>query len=112
MLGVSRTPVREAIVALQQQRLVEVVPKRGTFVFKPSAQDIAALVEYRRYLELAALQVAFQRAPKNLMRDLGKAAADMERRLRTGDQPGAARADAAFHGALVLHAGNTYLQEG
>lgn len=40
-LGVSRTPVREALARLQLQGLVTIVPKKGTFVFAPTEEDVA-----------------------------------------------------------------------
>ena len=50
-LGVSRTPVREALTLLQQQGLVNIIPQRGTYVFFPTEQDIIDLCEYRIVLE-------------------------------------------------------------
>src|SRR6185503_16160600 len=45
MLGVSRTPVREALTALQLQGLVVIQPQRGSFVFEPTERDLAEICE-------------------------------------------------------------------
>jgi GntR family transcriptional regulator, rspAB operon transcriptional repressor len=54
----SRTPVREAAVRLQQDRLLRVVPNRGYFVTKISVQDLTELYEYRGAVECASAELA------------------------------------------------------
>lgn len=49
-LGVSRTPMREALTRLELQGLVIIVPKRGTFVFKPTVSDVKQLATFRLIL--------------------------------------------------------------
>ena|ERR1700730_14563676 len=55
-LGVSRTPMREASTRLELQGLVTIVPKRGTFVFKPTVSDVTQLATFRLILETTALE--------------------------------------------------------
>ena len=55
-LGVSRTPMREALTRLELQGLVNIVPKRGTFVFKPTVSDVKQLATFRLMLETTALE--------------------------------------------------------
>ena len=54
----SRTPVREAAVRLQQDRLLRVVPNRGYFITKISVQDLTELYEYRGAVECASAELA------------------------------------------------------
>ena len=54
-LGVSKTPVREALAQLRQEGLVRIVPQRGAFVFSLSASEVIAICEFRQTLEAAAL---------------------------------------------------------
>ena len=54
----SRTPVREAAVRLQQDRLLRVVPNRGYFITKISVQDLTELYEYRGAVECACAELA------------------------------------------------------
>ena len=54
-LGVSRTPIREALTLLQQQGMVNIIPQRGTYSFFPTEQDIIDLCEYRIVLENRAV---------------------------------------------------------
>lgn len=60
-LGVSRTPVREAFLRLEAERLVEVRPQRGTFVFQCTLPDVRDICELRAILEAGALRLAMQR---------------------------------------------------
>src|SRR6516225_7113406 len=48
ILGVSRSPVREAFAILEQQGLIDVRPQRGSFVFLPSPEDTQNLCEFRK----------------------------------------------------------------
>jgi DNA-binding GntR family transcriptional regulator len=60
-LGLGRTPVREALRALAQAKLVEVYPRRGMFVAPADARDLASLSEVRGVLEPFAAQLAAER---------------------------------------------------
>ncbi len=112
MLGVSRTPVREALSLLQQQGLVSVQPQRGSYVFLPTEQDIIDLCEYRVVLEQRAVQLSMARQHDETLADLREAIAAMEA-ARAGNDPVAySRADTQFHESFIRHCRNRYLQEG
>lgn len=57
-LGISRTPVREALLQLQAERLLTLYPKRGALVTPLSAREVAELFETRRLIELHCLRAA------------------------------------------------------
>src|SRR6476620_11783796 len=93
-LGLGRTPVREALRTLAQEKLVEVYPRRGMIVAPVDVGDLAALSEARRTLESVAARAAAERANENdravaraLLDELpGVAAAGDERLLIELDQ--------------------------
>lgn len=108
--GVSRTPVRDALNSLQFTGLVEVRPKRGSFVFNPTPDEIVQLWEYREILEREACALAMRKNGEVLIGELRDILAQM-----TPDMPGAevsfARLDARFHRTFFLRCGNVYLQD-
>ncbi|MCX8998178.1 GntR family transcriptional regulator [Rhizobiaceae bacterium BDR2-2] len=108
-LGVSRSPVREALAALEQQGLIDVRPQRGSFVFLPSQEDTKNLCEFRRAIELEALRLAMQRQPENTVAALREAAEDMQVATGEGDGLRSARADDRFHDTALANSGNPYL---
>jgi DNA-binding GntR family transcriptional regulator len=61
-LGIGRTPTREALRRLAQERLVEVYPRRGMFVTSVEIRDLASLTEVRSLLESHAARLAAKRA--------------------------------------------------
>jgi DNA-binding GntR family transcriptional regulator len=61
-LGIGRTPTREAIRRLAQERLVEVYPRRGMFVTSVEIRDLASLSEVRSVLESHGARLAAERA--------------------------------------------------
>ncbi len=109
--GVSRTPVRDALTALQRAGLVVILPKRGSFVFRPTADDAAALCDYRLVLEREGLRLSHELAPAQSLAAMNDAIAEMERSL-LADAVAYGQADTRFHQAFLDHCGNAYLGEG
>ncbi|MBM3573970.1 MAG: GntR family transcriptional regulator [Alphaproteobacteria bacterium] len=109
MLGVSRTPVREALTSLQLQGLIVIQPQRGSHVFRPTEEDLADICAYRRIMEVQALTLAMDRAGADTIAALEAAQTAMERADGAGDHEAVARADAAFHNAALERCGNRLL---
>lgn len=103
-LGVSRTPVREALLALVAEGLVTVRPQSGSFVFRPDAGEIAALCAFRALLESGAVRLA--PAPDALAATLATLCDQADAALAEGDLPGCERADTGFHEAIVTASAN------
>lgn len=106
--GVSRTPVRDALSHLQRFGLVNVISKRGSFVFEPSASDAAELCEYRLMLEDHGIRLAHARAKANTLVATRAAYVEMEA-VRETDPIAYGRADTAFHQAFIAYCGNGYI---
>jgi DNA-binding GntR family transcriptional regulator len=70
-LAIGRTPVREALRRLAQERLVEVSPRRGMFVTGVDVRELARLSEVREVLEPEAARLAAERATDADRRELG-----------------------------------------
>jgi DNA-binding GntR family transcriptional regulator len=111
IFGVSRTPVREALRQLQAEGLVDVVPKSGTYIFKPSSEEIFELGDYRLKLETWAVELAIATNPDAAATDLEKLLADMTAALDADDRREYNRLDARFHSTFFNHCGNRYLQQ-
>lgn len=109
-LGVSRTPVREALRMLQAQGLVHIRPKQGTTVFMPTGQQIAELVEFRTTMELQAASWAFERNREHTVAALSAAIDLMEPAIEAQDMHAFGNADTRFHQSFVDHCENSYLQ--
>ena len=80
-LGVSRTPVREAIRKLELEGLVNMMPRRGAVVAEITLQDLEDVLEVRAVLEELAVQKACENITEDQLRDLKKAANDFKRSL-------------------------------
>ncbi|SCE91273.1 GntR family transcriptional regulator [Micromonospora mirobrigensis] len=108
--GVSRTPVREALLRLEAEGLVALYPKRGALIRPVSAREIADVIEARRLVELhAAERVWPGRAA--LRPDLTRWLAEMRTAHAAGDVRALMAADRAFHATVVEAAGNEILAE-
>jgi DNA-binding GntR family transcriptional regulator len=108
-LGVSATPVREALDLLVSSGLAERVPYGGVRVLKPSSPDILDSYEMRLLLEgLAARSAAHNIQPGQLKqcRDLVKQAAGL---LRLADLPRSREVSRALHGSIAEASGNALL---
>jgi DNA-binding GntR family transcriptional regulator len=110
-LGVSRTPVREALTALQRQGLIVIRPQYGSFVFMPSEEDVAELCEFRRLMEVSALRFAYARRRTETLVQVNQALAAMDEADRSHDQRAYSRADALFHESIVENSANAFVIE-
>jgi DNA-binding GntR family transcriptional regulator len=108
-LGVSRTPMREALTRLEAQGLVVIIPKKGTFVFKPSIEDVQQLASFRLMLETNALEQCLTSDPAAALKGMEKALADMTVARKEKDSQAYARADTVFHDSFFANCGNIYL---
>lgn len=106
ILGVSRSPVRDALAALQSEGLVTISPKRGSFVFTPDLRVVDELCEHRKVLETAAVRLGIARNHHDLMQKMEAANATMQSALKANDPQGYALADHQFHIAIVEGAAN------
>jgi DNA-binding GntR family transcriptional regulator len=108
--GVSRTPVREALRTLRTQGLVEIVPKSGTYIFRPSVEQLHELCECRLRLECAAVELALETDPERLRSTLDGLLAPMREALDAADFLRYNQLDAQFHLAFLDCCGNRYLR--
>lgn len=106
IFGVSRSPVRDALAALQTEGLVNISAKRGSFVFTPDLKEVDDLCEYRAILEAAALRMALARNPEALVSGLSKSIAEMQAALERKDVRRYTRGDLQFHKAIIDACGN------
>lgn len=103
--GISRTPVREALIRLKEEGLVEIFPQSGTFVARIPAAAIPEAVFIRQALEGASVALAAQRAmPADIAR-LDATIAALHEAHDAGDQEAFHLADEAFHETIAGIAG-------
>ncbi len=111
-LGISRTPVREALVRLANEGLVAVIPRHGMRVLPVLPVDMSEIYIVLTALESAAAEILAQRRPTAAeLKPLEDATRDMKRALKADDLDAWAKADERFHQGLVELAGNRTLME-
>lgn len=96
-LGVSRTPVREAIRMLELEGLVIMVPRRGAIVAEITVSDLEDVLEVREALEELAVRKACQNMTEEQLEELKAAAERFENSLKGEDLIACAQADVDFH---------------
>lgn len=110
-LGMSRTPVREALVRLANEGLVEVRPRHGMRVLPVSGEDMREIYEILTGLETVAAESVARRGLTDAQSgSLEQAVADMDIALENGDLRAWAEADERFHMLLVDFCGNRRLR--
>lgn len=106
-LGMSRTPVREALIRLEKDGLIELTPRHGMRVLPLSPDDMREIYEALTCLETTAAEMFARRKPDDkTLRPMEKAVADMESALRKHDLDAWAEADERFHRYLLEQCGN------
>lgn len=107
-VGVSRTPVREALLRLEVEGLIKLYPKKGALVLAVSAQEIADVVETRLLVEEFAARKAVPASPQLVSR-LEALLEEQRHYSDTGDLATVSVKDRCFHAEIVRHAGNEIL---
>lgn len=108
-LGVSRTPIREAIRMLELDGLVTMMPRRGAEVARISTQDLRDVLEVRKVLESLATKLASERIDEESSEKLKIAAMKFIDATKTGDVTRIAKADVEFHDVILQASGNRRL---
>ena len=110
-LGVSRTPIREAIRKLELEGLVTMIPRRGAEVAKISEKNLKDVLEVRTCLDSLAVRLACQRITDEQIDDLKKACDDFVLATKTGEATAITKADVKLHDVIVRATGNERLQQ-
>ena len=102
MLGMSRTPVREALIRLEADGLVQIIPRRGVRVLPIRLEDMREIYQILTALEPeAAASIAASKPSRETLEPLYVATEDMARAIKDGDREAWARADDRFHRDLI-----------
>lgn len=108
---VSRTPVREALLMLAAQKLVSIVPRAGTFVHRPDASELIALLECLGEMEGSAARLAAQRLSIAQREHLQALHVRSGTLVQAGDRAGYAAINLQLHDAIHQGCNNVVLAE-
>lgn len=108
-LGVSRTPIREAIHKLEQEGLVTTVPRRGAEVAQITEKSMNDVLEVRRALDALCAELACDRITEEELASLKLACENFGDAVKTRDVKNIAQADVALHDIIVKATGNQRL---
>lgn len=108
-MGVSKTPVREALVRLKVEGLVEIQPQRGTFVFRLEPDQVGHLCRYRAMVEVQALRESAAAEPRKLVREMTRRMREMRRAEAEADLQALARIDMDFHWQFFAFCPNSFV---
>ena len=100
-LGVSRSPVSEALAKLRNEGLVEVVPQSGTFVSRFSLQDIKEGAFLREAIELACIEILASNISEKQLIDLNRNLKLQKVLAETDDYQGFYQLDAEMHSMIM-----------
>ncbi|WP_414476456.1 GntR family transcriptional regulator [Microvirga sp. M2] len=109
-LNVSKSPIREALYRLQVEGLVRVYPRRGTFVFSPTHEELDQIFAFRSCVESGALEIAYGNAPAELIERLSAILSEMGAALNEDDLVAYHNLDSTFHAAIMDCSGNEFLK--
>ena len=108
-LGVSRTPIREAIRKLELEGLVLMIPRKGAEVAKISEKSLRDVLEVRRSLEELAIELACQRMTEDDIKELEEAQEAFRSAIQSADAMTIAETDEHYHDIIYNGTGNNRL---
>ena len=100
-MGVSRTPVREAIRRLEKEGLVNIEPRHGAYAAKVSVEDMIEILEVRELMESMAAQLAANRITQEQLDTLLQTENEYQKAVKSGDVEDMIVLDAKFHKQVV-----------
>jgi DNA-binding GntR family transcriptional regulator len=110
-LGVSRTPIREALKRLESEGFIEVRPHYGAFIAEVSSKDIQEIFELRGLLEAEVVRQATSSIPDSVLDELEQMLTEAQKAHAEGDYVAQFEADISFHQTLRDFAKNDLLRE-
>lgn len=110
-LGVSRTPIREAIRMLELEGLVTMIPRRGAEVAHITLKSLQDVLEVRRALDALAVELACERITEGELMKLREACNHFAEVTKTQDAAKIAQADVELHDIIVQAANNIRLKQ-
>ena len=108
-LGVSRTPIREAIRMLELEGLAVTIPRRGAMVAKMTEKDMEDVLQIRRCLDDLAVRLSCEKMTQEQLKALYLALKKFEESTRSRDVKQIAQADVEFHDTIYKAADNPKL---
>lgn len=111
ILGVSRTPVREAMKLLSKDGLIEVIPHKGAIVRKLSLIDIKEIYEIRAVLEGLGAKLASNHIPKQELDKIIESVKTCKDELDKGRVEFFVEFDTKLHSLILTYCGNKHLQK-
>lgn len=108
-LGVSRTPVREAIRKLEKEGLVTIEPRRGAYASEISVEDMVNVLVVRQDLEGLACEIAAEKITDEALQGLRKNTEEYAEAIKNEDMLGMIRCDENFHKLIFDASGNKTL---
>jgi DNA-binding GntR family transcriptional regulator len=108
-LGVSRTPIREAIHKLELEGLVTMIPRRGAEVAQITEKSMSDVLEVRRAMDALCAELACDRITEEETEQLNQACENFRRATQTKDVKKIAQADVELHDIIVEATGNKRL---
>jgi DNA-binding GntR family transcriptional regulator len=108
-LGVSRTPIREAIRKLELEGLVSMIPRKGAIVASITQEDLRDVLEVRTVLESLAVELACQKRTEEDLDALRLAEVGFRKEINSNSPTMIATKDAAFHDVIYKMTGNQRL---
>lgn len=108
-LGVSRTPIREAIRMLEQEGLAVTIPRRGAEVAKMTEKDMEDVLQIREALDELAVSIACEQISPEQLEMLKQTTWEFEESTKSGEVKKIAEIDVHFHDIIYLATGNPKL---
>ena len=108
-MGVSRTPIREAIRKLEKEGLVTIEPRRGAYASMISTEDMVEILEVRQDLEGLAAYFAADRMTKSQMEELRQVSNSYNEAVKEGNMEAMIKHDTRFHHIIVESCRNKIL---
>lgn len=107
--GVSRTPIRAVLKKLQHEKIVQIIPNKGAYIYQPSEKEISDVFQLRLLLEKEAVKIACQTMSAQQYDELENMTIKEEEEFKKGDYEKGIELTSQFHHFLVKLSNNNFM---
>lgn len=110
-LGISKTPLKQALQRLEYEEFVVIRPRYGTYISTPSKENLSQLYELREAIEAKAVQLGAGNIPRQKILDLQKEVLQADLEIEQGDFSLFLKTDVKMHNIFNDYSDNSYIKK-
>ncbi|SDI41517.1 transcriptional regulator, GntR family [Alteribacillus persepolensis] len=109
VFNVSRTPIRSVLKRMQNEKIIQIIPHKGAYIYQPTPKEFEDVINLRIVLEKEAIKIACKKATEEQINELEEYTLKEEKLYKSGDYANGIRTSTKFHHKLMTMTTNDFM---